>query len=392
MKPTLFFYGNPIDDSIREWRAITSDSPAGTRKMVEVSRALRAANVRVVLVSMGRGRSNNSGRFDGVRLRRIGGGPVIYGPMLHLRGLSEALSLLWLAWTAFKLARRDPEARHLFYNQFTAYLPALFILRMMGRATFCDIEDGPVGAGERLNWGTRGNASPKLFARFISHGALLACTALAAKTAIRPVMPCYGAVDLTAPLTRQGGDKLVIIMSGMFDDATGVDLMEQAFARIASEQRNFAGLRFEFAGFGPRLASLEHSARQWGVDAVFHGRLGSSAYAELLGRGSIGLSLKAMSGPYAQTTFPSKVVEYAQHGLCVITTNISDVRQVLGEAALYLESDDPEQLLMHLRHASRVPHDIAALGRRARERVEDTLSYVRVGHRLREFLYNGANR
>ena len=68
-------------------------------------------------------------------------------------------------------------------------------------------------------------------------------------------------------------------------------------------------------------------------------------YREVLRRCDVGLALKLNNGPLANTTFPSKVIEFAAAGLLVLTTDISDVRQVLGSGALYLTRDEPHALI-----------------------------------------------
>ena len=387
MTARLFFYGNALDDMTRQHRGVTTDSPAGTRKMLNITRALRTADVRVVIVSMGRGRSDGSGRYHASRVCRIDGIPVIYGPMLHRRGLSELLTVAWLAWIAILLGFRFASARHLFYNQFSAYLPALAALRIMGKATVCDIEDGPVSSAISIASRSRGNAPPGLFSRLISSGALLACEALAEGTRIRPVICCYGAVKPSACPPKSPRSSQVVVMTGMFDDATGVALLEATFEALAEDEEASKSARFEFAGFGPRLTSLREAAERHKIHATFHGRLDAADYARLLARASIGLSLKAIEGPYANSTFPSKVIEYAENGLCVITTDISDVRAVLGNNALYLHADEPRQLVAHLRWASERPRDIAHLGQRACEHLQTTRGYQRVGEDLRAFLF-----
>ena len=65
----------------------------------------------------------------------------------------------------------------------------------------------------------------------------------------------------------------------------------------------------------------------------------------MLARTQVGLALKPNSGVLAHTTFPSKVIEFASHDILVVTTDISDVRKVLAEGAIYLTEDDPRLLI-----------------------------------------------
>jgi len=76
-----------------------------------------------------------------------------------------------------------------------------------------------------------------------------------------------------------------------------------------------------------------------------HGRTTDDAYRNILAQCDVGLSLKLNKGDLAHTTFPSKVIEFASAGLLVLTTDISDVRKVLGDdGAVYLRSDTVVEL------------------------------------------------
>jgi glycosyltransferase involved in cell wall biosynthesis len=393
MKPTLFFYCNALSDDQRLTRGIDTDSPAGTRKVVEIAHALQSVGVRVVIVSMGRGRADNTGTHHPPLATRLKGVPILYGPMVHRRYVSELFTLIWLAITAMRLAWRFRAARHLFYNQLTAYLPALVLLRTMRRATLCDIEDGRIGRAAESKLPTRGNAPPWLFSGLISHGAMLACSALNAATHIRPTMECYGAVFATGGEPRASGrddGRLVVIMTGMFDDATGVDLLIEAFRGIEADPEPYRNLRFELSGFGPRLECVRNTVAKCDLDVIVHERLNDRDYARMLQRASIGLSLKAVAGPYANTTFPSKVIEYAQHRLCLIATDISDVRRLFGDVVRYVTADDPAQLLSHLRWANSHRQEVGAAGARLRSHVEQDLGYGRVGSALRQFIFGSS--
>ena len=78
---------------------------------------------------------------------------------------------------------------------------------------------------------------------------------------------------------------------------------------------------------------------------IVHGFTTDLQYRTILDHNDIGVALKRSSGPLAHTTFPSKIIEFAEAGLLILTTDISDIRYVLGEGALYLVSEEPEELI-----------------------------------------------
>jgi glycosyltransferase involved in cell wall biosynthesis len=108
-------------------------------------------------------------------------------------------------------------------------------------------------------------------------------------------------------------------------------------------------LRFEITGTGDCVSLFEALGQVARCpQVVVHGRANEDEYRQILARTHVGLALKPNSGQLAHTTFPSKVVDLAGHGVLVLTTDISDVREVLGAAALYLTVDRAEALLEKL--------------------------------------------
>ncbi|HST35289.1 MAG TPA: glycosyltransferase [Allosphingosinicella sp.] len=356
--------------------------------MVGACAALRTVGVRAAIVSMGRGQGGRRGAFNGRRVARLEGIPILYGPAWNVPLLSQLLSMAWLVAVAIRLSRHR-QCVHLFYNQLNAYLPAIVLLRLLDRRAALDLEDGPV-ADQPAHATRLGNASPSIYARLINGGALLACSALAGGTDIRPVMPYYGCLRTGAPKRglRDTGEEVRIFYSGYLDDDTGVALLSAAVGKLrASREPALKRLRIDVAGMGPGLAAL--ADLEGGKSPAVHvlGRLGGEDYRARLRTASAGLSLKLAGGPFAHSTFPSKTVEYAEHGLALIATDISDVRALFGDAALYIERDDPEELAAYLLHAAQHPETLAKSGRAARKRIEDRLSEAESGRALAAFLF-----
>lgn len=390
----LYFYGNAISDEVRAARGIATDSPAATRKMVGLCRALRSVGVGATIVSMGRGGGTRSGRLFRSEVDRIDGAPVIFGPVLDIPVLSQIVSAVWLGWIAVRLSRRRRGAVHLMYNQMSAFLPALVLLRMTRANIAADIEDGPIRHNAVAHARPLGTLSPGLFARFVTGGALLATSALASGTPIRPVKPYYGAIpagNRARPAAMfDGGEPLVALFAGYLNDDTGLAVLTEAIRKMREAgDPLFDRLVIKIVGMGPGQdvmrdlnETLSGAPR---VDIL--GRVGNEAYAALLDGTHIGLSLKPVGGDVSKTTFPSKTVEYAENGLALIATDISDVRALFGDSALYLEGNDAEELVERLRFALEQPTAVAEMAARGQRLVRDRLSYAAAGAELAAFLF-----
>ncbi|MFV3440474.1 hypothetical protein ACNJIQ_21120, partial [Mycobacterium tuberculosis] len=105
-----FFYSNALPEAVRVRRGIVTDSPAATRKILAMGRALRTAGARAIVVSMARG-PGRGGRFHRGGITRVGGVPVVYGPLWDVPVASQLLSALWLAWFAWRVAHRSRGVR-----------------------------------------------------------------------------------------------------------------------------------------------------------------------------------------------------------------------------------------------------------------------------------------
>ena len=112
----------------------------------------------------------------------------------------------------------------------------------------------------------------------------------------------------------------------------------------------------------------------------------AAAYRAIVEKAQVGLALKPRSGPLSRTTFPSKVIELAGAGLLVLTTDISDVREVLGEGALYLDDETPEGLVDRLRWIVQHPARPGHRRRRAAPMLE-RCEPAKAGRALADFLF-----
>jgi hypothetical protein len=334
---------NAMSDVVRNQRGITTDSPAATRKIVMMAQVLAQGGVRPTLLSLGRGRADGSpGQFP-AQAGRIGHIPIAYGRFTRRRFLSEWQSLVApfpILWS------RRRHARHttlLLYNRMDSHVPALWFARLLGYRTMLDLEDGQVLSAER-------RVAPRvrmLIAatdRGCRNGALLACKALAESTRLRPALAYYGVVDISAAARDFTEPVIHALIGGTVARDTGAEMLAAAIMLLRTGYPDFAEqFHLHVSGSGDMVATFrDMAARMSGI--TVHGRLNDDTYRALLDQCSIGLALKPNGGRLADTTFPSKVTELAGAGMLVLTTDISDVRDVLGEGAVYLIRNDPALL------------------------------------------------
>lgn len=341
----LLFLCNALDDVTRIERRITSDSPAASRKIFMLLQALRRPGISPYALSLGRGRRDGSARYHASTLRRAHGVDTIYLPFANRRIVSELVSLLAPVGVLWRLRRAAKRTTLMFYNRERFYLPALLAARLLGYRTVLDLEDGEVGLTS-----LSARARRWLFDQLCTGGALLACSALTAWTTLRPALSYYGIVETSDVARDWHAPSLGVLMGGTLIADTGVDLLAEAVEQVRAAGPAWAeALEIHVTGKGDGLATLQRlSASSVAPRIIVHGRTTDAEYAAILGRIHVGLALKLNSGPLAQTTFPSKVTEMAGAGVLVLTTDISDVRAVLGDGARYLDRDDAALLVAQL--------------------------------------------
>ena len=349
MKSRLLVICNALDDVTRQERSITTDSPAASRKVLMLCQSLRMSGVNACILSLGRGRAGGRvGYFPGVP-RRVNGVPVIYMPFSTIPLLSELISLLSPLCIIFKFRKQTSKAL-IFYNRMAAYIPSLIASSFFGYKNVLDLEDGEVSVSHKKYTDFIKRLVVILFDKFCRNGALLACNSLVALTSVRPALTYYGVVTSKPVLEKRTSEHVTVLMVGTLCFDTGAELLIESIRQIRLTAPVWATkICIEVTGKGASLDSFIALASESGYPKIIvHGRTTDLQYIDILERGDVGLALKLNNGSLAHTTFPSKVIEFAAAGLLVVSTDISDVRQVLGDGALYLMSNEPHDLIVLL--------------------------------------------
>jgi glycosyltransferase involved in cell wall biosynthesis len=281
--------------------------------------------------------------------------------------------------------------RVIFYNRQTAYLPTLLVSKLLGNRNFLDLEDGEVVSRAALPYRMFVSCIQRVFDTICNQGALLACSALQEFTAIRPTHFYYGTALASGDVPRFQSSTVSILMGGSLSPETGADLLIEAIERMRRTGAAWtSALTIQVTGYGSSLVGFQTLAAMPGFPRLMvHGRTTNTAYETILRECDVGLALKLRAGALANTTFPSKVVEYAASGMLVLTTDISDVRLVLGDGALYLSQDSSEQLESLLERIVQERPRMQSIARLGCERVRSQCSPGSAGAKVATFLAGG---
>jgi Glycosyl transferases group 1 len=352
VRPRFIYLCNAVDEKVCEKRRITSDSPAATRKVLQVALALRQQAVGAMALSLGRGRQLGTGKWFSARATRVSGVPVVYGPFFDFPVITHFVTLLGLLPLVLRLRKRSVSPVILAYNRLPHYWLAMELARLFGFRRFLDLEDGETRTEKN---GVRERIACSMSARFnklCDAGAMLASNALKRQYPGQNTICCYGVAEASGAKRDWRSGKIVVLLGGTLQRDTGANLFIEAIEllRNASGER-MEELDFVVTGKGEMASAIKSLADRPGLPKViFLGSVSRERYRSVVARAHVGLCLKLPSSDLGDTTFPSKVVEIASSGLLLLTTRVSDVPGLFMEdGALYLGDESPEQLAGLLR-------------------------------------------
>ena len=387
------FLCNALDEPTKRERNITTDSPAATNKVFALASALRAVGQPCVVLSLGRGRQKASGARFKAFAKRANGVPVIYCAFWDAPLLTHMVTFLSATSLVVAMFWRKRMASLLSYNRSFHYVPALLAARAMGVRSYLDLEDGYIVENKGRLRQFKNAAVRFLFCVLCPDGAMVAARGLASQLNHRAPLVCYGVAETSSPPGQNWQtETLTIMFSGTLLEEAGSRLLLEALVMLRTNYpRAVEFLRFVVTGKGPWAEAFRGYADASDNWLTYCGALPRDDYLKHLRSSHVGLSLRLKSFEMAGTTFPSKVVEYAANGLLVLTTLSSDVPELFGEGALYLESETPEALADML---AGLPDRVSELRRTAevgRTRVVQACSRVAVGRSMKALLAPGGS-
>ena len=392
-RPRFIYLCNALDEKVCEKRRITSDSPAATRKVLQVALALRQQAVGAMVLSLGRGRQLGTGKWFSARATRVSGVPIVYAPFFDFPFVTHFVTLLGLLPLILRLRTRSVSSTILAYNRLPHYWLAMELARLCGFRRFLDLEDGETRTGS----GVRERIARALSARFnklCDAGAMLASSALKRQYPGQNTICCYGVADANEAKRDWRSGKIVVLLGGTLQWDTGANLFIEAIEllRNASVEK-MEEIDFVVTGKGEMAPAIKSLADRPGLPKViFLGSVSRERYRSVVTSAHVGLCLKLPSSDLGDTTFPSKVVEIASSGMLLLTTKVSDVPGLFMEdGALYLEDESPEQLAGVLRWLidnRATAESIALLGQ---ARISEVCRSETVGKSLKNFFFPPAH-
>ena len=279
----------------------------------------------------------------------------------------------------------------IFYNRTTAYISSLLTCIVLGYSRVLDLEDGDLPAKGWSWYQVFLKSKRLLYDKLCNGGTILACSGLSNINAKRPGLCYYGAVsNFRTDISWKSKNKYKFLLGGTVSYDTGAKTLIDAINILRNNSELWVDkLEFIITGKGDCVQYFEELAKiERSPFIKVKGRLTDSEYIDVIQECDVGLALKQNTGMLANTTFPSKVIELASSGLLVLTTNISDVKFVLSDGAIYLDNDRVDSLLDSLQWIVENPDSAESLARIGVLAVEKQCAINIAGDNLTKYIFN----
>jgi len=389
MKPRQFFFAPIVLPRYNRHNGTAFPVNAASNKVMGMAAGVRSQTGASLIVSSPIVTASPKRRYFGGFVCRDQQLACAYLPAISVRGLNRVFAAL--VYLAFAMRHIRGGDGVVFYNYFPEYVPVAAVLRWrLGRDRIVmDLEDGPRTDEKNLR-GYMNRFSLRLMSRVCSPRAIVVSQTLADMMKVDDACVVNGVSPDFGPRRTAFGSSVTFLYGGSINPDTGLDLFIAALRTLARERPELGvRTRFVVTGFGggDKLAALARELAPTGFTLDVRQDTGPDEYKQILARADVGLSLKLPDSELNATTFPSKVIEFASHGLLVLTTDVSDIPLLFDRDTAAILPDAQAATLANLLAAIAAdPERYAAIAAAGQRRIVERCSRRSVGRRLVEFL------
>ena len=390
---TVIYLCNAVDEMTKKERNVRFDSPAATNKVIGIGKALQTQNVKVFILSLGRGKQIGDGTKFPTIARKVSGIPILYSAFWHYPFVTHIIGALSMSILLMRLLRnRSGRVVIIAYNRLWHYLPTLILAAIFRKHCYLDLEDGTIESDKYIRR-LLDFISQKLFDSLCNKGALVAAKSLKEQLNTKRVFVCYGCADITTDTSARWDIKPIrILFGGSLLAETGVPLLIDTVEFLEKYHSHLMGqLIISVTGQGLMEEQLVKFSKSKGKGWInYFGNIDREAYIRLLKYANIGLCLKMSSTDMGKTTFPSKIIEYASYGLLVISTKVSDVPDLLSNNYTALLVDEtPESIVNALITIISNKNTAKNIAWQGRQKIQSVCNSESVGKDLANYLQQG---
>ena len=368
---------------------------AAFKKMAGVIMGLKHSRVNAQLLSLPFLDNANSPFMVQQCVLSEDGFKAIYFTTFRNRICRKFFGSLSLAW--FSLTSLSQDDIVLVYNHAPEYFLFLCLLRFRGISAYHDIEDVPISSDNTIE-----GFVERLFFRLTF---LLTCKRkIVVSRQAANLLKLRNYLVINGVFTNRpgciddagskwtnllSGGRLCIHYGGTLCAETGLDLFIKALNILDESYTGSRPIAFFVSGIGNigRVSDLANCLINHRIKVSVSPKAPLAQYENIVSLCHVSLSLRSPNAPISSTTFPSKVIEASSRGLALITTDVSDMRQVYDDrSAFFLSGFDPHELSNLISLIASDSESIYATSCAGRDQVNKRFSPEVVGKSLKSFL------
>ncbi|OAN14369.1 glycosyltransferase [Exiguobacterium undae] len=336
-----------VDEKVKEFRGYGSLHPAGNKKIVAINNLFKKNNWNSTIISPLLLKKNTFKIFKSKKIF-LNESLVIFPTTIDVKFLSLIFNLVFSLYELSKWAKSNKHKRKVvvFYNyRVETSIVALFAKTFFKIPIIIDYEDGIYAVKETNKYYRKLSLLIEKMMDPLLNGAVLVTSLLKQRVATNNVVVARGIYNSTSDTPSQNFIKECanLTYTGRLDYERGIEVLLESLKYIETEKK----INLRISGYGPIQKKVEDFITEntlKDINIEFLGFLNDSDYNELMISTDIFINPQRETIKFNECSFPSKVFEYAKHSKLIISSNVSDVKEMSENSIVLYENDCPQNL------------------------------------------------
>lgn len=396
-KNSLVFVGNYLDEAILRERVLPAPNPAGSNRMLRLSKAMNANGFTSYIVSQASSAriKFNPKIFHPVKITKRDDVVILYASALAIPYLSILYELVSVTFLYLRLTMLRKVKITFLYCYYPSTVLVGLMAKIRGGKIVEDLED--IVTPRWNDW----LKTSFLLAIQQSLGLFLMKIVLHLSDLIviptsrfiskelqeRKVVVIDGCVGVeSGSLNVVENTKIVVLLAGMLDEEQGIHVFIDMLILMQENSISLSKFRFEVCGIAPKDIDLELILSKFKLlDIDYYGFVSTARFKDILFKSNICLALQNPNGRNANQKTPSKGYEYMAAGKAIIVTPIGDYGTIPPGNLFILDEYTGQGLYRLL--ISLNPEVIKQTGTSAMAYAAKNWDFKKVGNRILNNLY-----
>lgn len=396
-RDSLIFVGNYLDEAILNERLLPAPNPAGSNRMLRLSKAMNANGITPYIVSQASSAriKFSSKIFHPVKITKRDDVIILYASALAIPYLSILYELISVTFLYLRLTMLRNIKITFLYCYYPSTVLVGIIAKIRGGKIVEDLED--IVTPRWSDWlktsfllaiqQSLGLFLMKIVLHLSDLVIIPTSRFISEELLTRKVVVIDGCVGVdTKSHIISANSKTVVLLAGMLDGEQGIYLFLNMLGLMQNNSTSFSKFSFKVCGIEPKDIDLDCKLNAYkSLDIQYYGFVSTEKFNDILSTSNICLALQNPNGRNAMQKTPSKGYEYMAAGKAIIVTPIGDYGTIPPGNLFILKEYTGQGLYQLLLSLS--PEIIKQTGLSAKEYASQNWDFKKVGNRIINNLY-----